>query len=984
MRIAQITALMALLSGGVLAQQGLQYELSDWGAVESVTVGETLVAQAIGVAIVKPGWEGHWGSQAAAALQVERTEADGRVVFRGEFPAEGNPVAFEQTVEATQEALKLSYALTPSADLDTECVVVTVSLPVAGSAGVGNWYIADGQFMETGALPETLPPAYHLARGSDIEWAGWLTGVGVGAQMAVDGEGLRSVTIQDDRQFGMELFEAHFVLHQSRGLKAGQRREFGLTIRPLTPENLAEEKQQMIDARQMARVAMTSDRPLALRAVTPDRAELPQYELVEFRLDLDATYSNPFDPADIDVTAAIRTPSGRELTVPAFFYLDYERHLRGDRELLLKVGEPQWRLRFTPMEVGPHEVRIAARDRTGTVQSEPIAITATEAAERGFVRRCPDTPYYLQFDTGDPYFAVGENMCWGGDRQTHDYDEWLPALAAAGGNYIRIWLVRWNMGLEWSEDDGRARAQYYGLGQYSPDAAWRLDHVLARCRELGVYAMLALGYHGELMDTRGYFGEDCWGLNPYNVALGGPCAEPQEFWTNREARKLYQQKLRYFIARFGAYTSILSWEFWNEVWAPAPWIEEMAQYFRDHDPYAHLITHTYGTDEVWELPQIDYTQTHTYGADGNRHDSSAVLARAAQLHTERFEKPYMMGEFGIDWKAGENKHDTANLGTHLHNGIWASVMGRSFGTAALWYWDGYVHPGNHYDRFTGLAKFVAQVPWTQYRPRIAEFGLSRLPENAEVGEWDDFVVRSSLGWQKATGTDFIASRDGRLLGEGQPSPFLFSDSKPDMKQPYRIKADMPQAGQLVLHVDTVSASAVIHVRLDGEEIWTRELLAGEGEGPWKSTELYGDDGPWQSTYDEDFAVDIPAGEHVIELENTGGDWVSVPSIRLTGYVDPRLGRVEAYGLCDDRLALVWLRDKRSTWYNDAQGVEPARLEGLTCPLRGLPAGEYEIEWWDTRQGEPLQTRPASCRDGELLLQPPPFGRDIAAQIRRAE
>jgi hypothetical protein len=634
------------------------------------------------------------------------------------------------------------------------------------------------------------------------------------------------------------------------------------------------------------------------------------------------------------------------------------------------------------MEVGRHELRVTARDRSGEVQSEPITIVATEADDRGFVRRCPETPFYLQFDSGEPYFAVGENMCWGGPRQTHDYDDWLPPLAEAGGNYIRIWLVRWNMGLEWSDTDPAKRSRYYGLGKYSLDAAWRLDYVLHRCRELGVYAMLALGYHGELMDRRGYFGENCWEHSPYNAALGGPCAKPDDFWTDETARRLYQQKLRYFIARYGAFTSILSWEFWNEVWAPAPWIREMGQYFREHDPYAHLITHTYGTPEVWELAQIDYTQTHTYGTDDSRHDSSDIIAGAARAHTEEFQKPYMMGEFGIDWKTSDTRHDTANLGTSMHNGIWASVMSRSFGTAALWYWDGYVHPKGHYDEFAGIAKFVAQVPWTQYRPRIAEFGVSRLPDDFEAGEWSDFALRSPLGWARATGTDFVASRDGRLLGEGAPSPFLFSDTKPDMKQPYRIKVDMPQAGQLVLHVDTVSASAMIHVRLDGEEIWRQELLAGEGEGPWKSTTLYGDDGPWQSTYDQDFAIDIPAGEHVIELENTGNDWVSLPEIRLTGCVDPRLGRVEGYGLCDDRLALVWLRDRESTWYNDAQGLEPKRLEGLSIAMRGLPDGDYQIQWWDTRAGEPVATTTGQCRDGELVLEPPPFERDIAAQVRR--
>ena len=46
----------------------------------------------------------------------------------------------------------------------------------------------------------------------------------------------------------------------------------------------------------------------------------------------------------------------------------------------------------------------------------------------------------FQLDSGASYTAIGENMCWCETAQeTYAYDDWMGKLAAAGGNYIRLW-----------------------------------------------------------------------------------------------------------------------------------------------------------------------------------------------------------------------------------------------------------------------------------------------------------------------------------------------------------------------------------------------------------------------------------------------------------------------------------------------------------------------------------------------------------------
>lgn len=65
---------------------------------------------------------------------------------------------------------------------------------------------------------------------------------------------------------------------------------------------------------------------------------------------------------------------------------------------------------------------------------------------------------YFEFSNGDPYFPIGENICWGSmqnvtsffqkkkkillnrilSQATYDYDNWFPKLAANGGCYSRF------------------------------------------------------------------------------------------------------------------------------------------------------------------------------------------------------------------------------------------------------------------------------------------------------------------------------------------------------------------------------------------------------------------------------------------------------------------------------------------------------------------------------------------------------------------
>lgn len=65
---------------------------------------------------------------------------------------------------------------------------------------------------------------------------------------------------------------------------------------------------------------------LEIKNVSGASATVAQYQKLELRVDLSATYDNPFDPADVALDARVQAPSGNTLSVPGFLYRPHRRH----------------------------------------------------------------------------------------------------------------------------------------------------------------------------------------------------------------------------------------------------------------------------------------------------------------------------------------------------------------------------------------------------------------------------------------------------------------------------------------------------------------------------------------------------------------------------------------------------------------------------------------------------------------------------------
>ncbi len=446
-------------------------------------------------------------------------------------------------------------------------------------------------------------------------------------------------------------------------------------------------------------------RALEVQPCEPSR-QPAAYERIEWNVELDHPYTNPFDPAEIAVDATFAGPDGKTLSLPAFWYQEFHRETANDREQLVADGQPGWRVRFCAPRAGKWQMQVVATDRNGTVKSAVTEFTVAPSKDPGFVRRAPGNWRYLEFDNGQPYFIVGANVCWAGREGLRGYEIYFSRMSEAGANYARLWMSV--MPMETRET---------GLGRYNLRNCWFFDQVFDLAAQHHLRCMLALDTYGSLV-TGGVFNEGHWTQNPFNAANGGPLKEPTEFGTNAVARQFYRQRLRYLIGRYAAFTSLGFWEFWNEQdltrgCVPAGWVAEMSAYFKAHDPYRHLVTTSFsgpGPAAVWNLPDIDLTQRHIYGSDQPMRDMEDQLAKDTHA-SEVFHKPHLIGEIGISWKGPDTRFDPEGLGTELHNYLWAGALSGGAGGAASWWWDNYINPKNLWFQYSGLARFTAQVDW---------------------------------------------------------------------------------------------------------------------------------------------------------------------------------------------------------------------------------------------------------------------------------
>jgi hypothetical protein len=511
-------------------------------------------------------------------------------------------------------------------------------------------------------------------------------------------------------------------------------------------------------------------------------------------------------------------------------------------------------------------------------------------------------------------------------------------MGQAGENWSRVWMNHWDgKNLDWVQGGQNAP------GTLSLDVARRWDAIVEAAATHGIYFQMVLQHHGQYSSRT----DTNWEINPWNTKNGGFLATPEEFFTHSRARALTRAKYRYIVARWGYSPHVMAWELFNEVeWTDAirdqkaetvaAWHKEMAAFLRQHDPNRHLVTTSSSTSIAGLYDAMDYVQPHAYPPD--------PLPAIARWKPSEWRRPIFLGEIG---PGGGSRGEEARF---LHSTLWASLMSESSGAAQYWYWD-VVERLDLYKQFQAAAAFLKGS-------RLASISGMRA-RSVEVTTPDRGAVSfgPGAGWASAPKTEFMVTPAGQIEGLESMPAYLQGNAHREMFARADFRVDYAQPGTFSVAIrQAAKAGAHVVLSVDGRAVAERDFPAAATD---------------QAT-DATLTATIPAGKHVVRIENTGADWVVLSRITLAPY-GPSL-RALAKGT----------REQVALWVYRSTPAEQRQPGPATVMVSDLVPGRYRVRWWDARTGKELPAQTvAVARGGALVLSLPAPGDDIAGLAARA-
>ncbi|MCR9173445.1 MAG: hypothetical protein NXI10_13170 [bacterium] len=303
---------------------------------------------------------------------------------------------------------------------------------------------------------------------------------------------------------------------------------------------------------------------------------------------------NPFDPQDIDITVLFMhaNKEGETDTLRAFGFYYQEFRRNNDMKSwgnVRSVVHPNFRVRFTPQQTGEWqcEARVRVKGNEEVFVSPALSFTVVRSDLPGFIV-VSENNHYLEVD-GELFLPQGMNMpTQGGNGTGYRSDGARPAeyvaymdriqeLRDAGGNYFRFMTTPWTTEVEFET-----------LGDYTErlPQAWEMDQLVEKCEDIGIRIHWNMSYMTQLSYI-GVFGLYFWDWTDARDSMCqcdllpnwfekdvGFCyhTDPtygvetvDEFLTDKDLIRYYQNRLRYMVARWGYSTHIGVFELYNEI-----------------------------------------------------------------------------------------------------------------------------------------------------------------------------------------------------------------------------------------------------------------------------------------------------------------------------------------------------------------------------------------------------------------------------------
>jgi hypothetical protein len=455
--------------------------------------------------------------------------------------------------------------------------------------------------------------------------------------------------------------------------------------------------------------------------------------------------TSPYGIDGITINANIISPSGRQITLPAFYYQQFSRS--GD--VMTPSSSYSWKFRYAPDETGTYTYTISIQDKNGASTypaSGNLSFQSSTSAKSGFVRVSATDPRYYEFTSGASFIPLGSGRQWyTANSRVTGYESTFANWKTNGINFTRIWDQNDGFGLttEGHFDkssstnwwDNYPPTDNYNAGRgdkYNPDnlakgtqinqrGAFEKDLIVTSADNNNVY--LQLCSHGDpywIWDASIY--DESWNHSVRTFA------DPEHL-------NYWKRNYRYRIARYGYSTSVFAWETWNEhghIMAGTDlynFYQTLGQYINSTDPYHHLRTTSQGSQAFspgfWSSGGMDLANFHDYlrPSSSYRNVEAQFVYRTAWCVVNNYgcsgmglgdtsnwtgaKKPWVWGEIDV------TSSDPAKLWTDpdpaiidgdarirmLHNTTWAGLFSPMGVSPLDWYWDRQTQSQTDTDRF---------------------------------------------------------------------------------------------------------------------------------------------------------------------------------------------------------------------------------------------------------------------------------------------
>jgi hypothetical protein len=686
--------------------------------------------------------------------------------------------------------------------------------------------------------------------------------------------------------------------------------------------------------------------------------EVGRYEKLEFLIEMDRKYDNPFDPEQVDLVVELNTPDGDKLTLPAFYSQDYERRKlnqgRSRSNWYYPIDNGTWKTRFAPMQTGTYVATARLKDKAGTIQSQSVRFDCVSSASKGFVRISKKDPRFMEFSDGEPFFSIGQDLAFIGEGQYVNLtkaEEIFGKLANNGANYLRVWTgcQDWAMAIEakksaWDRSWSREKIAVPLPGsenETNPRKWVKIDNksvTVSPSHPVALRPNTRYTLTGRFMadgatGLRINLGRDNWQI-PFDSAGGSP----REIGKDVISRGKWQQFKKEFTTAE------------NEFWL------------------GQFTIGTVGSGTIW-LDGLSLKETPDgpellWEADVNR----PVLGVYNQLDC-----------FMLD-KLVEAAHE---------NGIYLMlcVLTRDL------YMEHLAHEGS--DEYETAVRYAERF----MRYAVARWGYSTsvgaweyfneidpgLPTNRFYNEVGDYLERTDIYHHlRTTSTWSPSSKDCLLpsLDIAQVHRYM----RPGTNEPYKDEVAVVLDRAHFLRKYAPSKPVLIGEFGLADTKWgLSDYMKKDTEGEHVHTSL------WASTFAGTSGTAMFWWWELLDQQNDYRHYKPLAAylkgISFAGLrpIDAAISsdQLRVLGYQGDDCAYLWISDGRATWWNlIAENKQPEPVKDATIEIRGLRDGTYRAEWWDTNEGKTIRTEQISCANGRLHTPVPSFTRDIACKIMK--